>query len=262
MSEDTSGSSRLDILDKADAVLRVLERAGEASAGDIAEATEEPMSSTYRLLTNLQLLGWVEAASRRGLYRLGIDFLRVGSIVEDRLDVREAAVPELKRLLADTGATSFLCIRAGDRAVCVERFEGNDVRSLALALGQSLVLHHGAAPRAILAFLPRGERDALVQEFAASDAPDSPTRAQLEELIAATRDAGYALSDGDVTPGIAAVGAPIFNHRGDVEAALSISGLREKLLDPVTDAIGRVRAAARHASAALGYQEETTDGIR
>ncbi|WP_105567285.1 IclR family transcriptional regulator [Microbacterium halophytorum] len=253
MSNDNSGGS-LEILDKADAVLRHLAAEGESSAIAIAEGVGEPTSSTYRILSNLQLLGWVESGVRRGAYRLGLDFLRVGSIVEDRLNVREAAVPELRELLATTGATSYLCIRADDRAVCVERFEGADVRSLALRLGQSLELHHGAAPRAILAHLPDAERAALVERFVGDTGGGAPSRAELEAVIDATRAQGFALSDGDVTHGIAAVGAPIFNHRGEVEGALSVSGLRGKLLAPELRAAELVSEAAARASAALGYQ--------
>lgn len=252
MTEATPDRGGLEILDKADAVLRVLASRGEVSAAALSELVGEPTSSTYRLLTNLVALDFVEPGSRRGLFRLAVDVLRVGNLVEDRLDVRDAAGPHLRQLLAQTGATSFLCIRADDRAVCVERFEGRDVRSLALALGQSLPLHHGAAPRAILSFLPSSERSALVDRLLAADA-SHPPRAEVEDVIASTRARGYAISDGDVTPGIAALGAPIFNHRGEVTAALSISGLRAQVLDASPDPSSLVLAAASAASAALGY---------
>jgi DNA-binding IclR family transcriptional regulator len=42
---------------------------------------------------------------------------------------------------------------------------------------------------------------------------------------------GYAVSDGDVTEGIAALGAPVFDHSGAVRAALSMSGVRQTLLE-------------------------------
>lgn len=245
----------LEILDKADAVLRVLERNGESSVATISAEVGEPTSSTYRLLTNLLALRFVEPGSRRGLFRLGVELLRIGSVVEDGLSVREAATPELRDLLAETGTTSFLCIRADSRAVCVERFEGREVRSLALALGQSLALHRGAAPRAILAFLPLSEREALIDEFTGGDsASDAPSRDELERLVSETREQGYAVSDGDVTPGIAAIGAPVFNHRGEVEAALSISGLRAQVFDPALDAASLVTTAAARVSEALGFE--------
>lgn len=239
----------LDLLAKAGAVLDVLTAGGEVSAGDIAAATGQPVSSVYRLLTNLQATGLVEPASQRGLFRLGLDCLRIGAALEERLDVRVAAVPELRALQKDTGATAFLCLPRDDRAVCIERIEGPDVRWLAMRLGDSLPLHRGGAPLALLANLPAGERDVLVATFAERQ---EVTAGSLRARINDTRRRGYAVSDQDVTPGVAALGAPIFNHRGEVEAAVSISGLRELLLaseGPTT----RLLATAQRISAALGW---------
>jgi Bacterial transcriptional regulator len=44
------------------------------------------------------------------------------------------------------------------------------------------------------------------------------------------RDAGFALSDDEVTLRMADVSAPIFDHRGDVMASLPVSGLRNAIL--------------------------------
>src|SRR3954451_21611972 len=141
---DTIG---IELIAKVDAVLSILERRGEVSAAEIASLTREPLSSVYRLLQSLTGIGWVDRGWHRGTYRLGLLLLTVGSELEDRLDVRDASLPTLKSLLAETGATSYLCIRRGARAVCIERLDGRAVRSLAMQLGSSLPLYAGAAPR-------------------------------------------------------------------------------------------------------------------
>jgi len=66
------------------------------------------------------------------------------------------------------------------------------------------------------------------------------------------------VSDGDVTPGIAALGAPVFNHRGEVVGALSISGLRVQVLGPEvrTRNIKLLVEAADAASARLGWAND------
>ena len=251
-------SSGLELISKAGAVLGILEQHGEASAADLAAALGEPLSSVYRLLQSLTATGWVDRGSRRGPYRLGLSLMTIGGLVEDHLDIREASLPSLRQLVDATGVTSFLCVRRGSRAVCLERIEGYAVQSLAMLLGGSLPLYAGAAPRALLAFLPAAEQSAILTDTS-QQMRDDPPRPDEEDIIAdiaRIRATGYSVSDADVTPGIASLGAPVFNHRGEVQGALSLSGLRGQVLNPasVDDTIELLRLAAGKASAALGWE--------
>lgn len=247
---DTAG---LELIAKVDAVIGVLERRGEASAAEIAERTGEPLSSVYRLLQSLTGVGWVDRGWRRGTYRLGLLLLTIGGQLEDKLDVRECALPSMRQVLQATGSTIFLCVRRDTRAVCVERLEGQAVRSLAMQLGSSLPLFVGAAPRAILAFLPPAEQRSSLRTSRLPGDPPRPDAAAIQADIERVRRDGFAVSDGDVTPGIAALGAPVFNHRGELEAAVSISGLRSQILESSREAnIELITSCARDVSRALG----------
>jgi DNA-binding IclR family transcriptional regulator len=251
-------SGGLELISKAGAVLDILEQQKEASAADLAAALGEPLSSVYRLLQSLTTTGWVDRGSRRGSYRLGLYLMTIGGLVEDHLDIREASLPSLRELVDATGVTSFLCVRRGPRAVCLERIEGYAVQSLAMLLGGSLPLYAGAAPRALLAFLPVAEQSAILKDTSQQlrDDPPRPDDKDIIADIARIRAVGYSVSDGDVTPGIAALGAPVFNHRGEVQGALSLSGLRGQVLNPagVDHTIELLRLAAGKASAALGWE--------
>ena len=251
-------SGGLELISKAGAVLDILEQHKEASAADLAAVLGEPLSSVYRLLQSLTTTGWVDRGSRRGAYRLGLSLMTIGGLVEDHLDIRDASLPSLRELVDATNVTSFLCVRRGPRAVCLERIEGFAVQSLAMLLGGSLPLYAGAAPRALLAFLPVAEQSAILKDTSQQlrDDPPRPDDQDIIADIARIRAAGYSVSDGDVTPGIAALGAPVFNHRGEVQGALSLSGLRGQVLNPasVDDTIELLRHSAGKASAALGWE--------
>jgi DNA-binding IclR family transcriptional regulator len=251
-------SGALELISKAGAVLSTLETRGDTTAADLAAALQEPLSSIYRLLQSLTATGWVDRGPKRGTYRLGLALMTIGGLIEDQLDIREACLPSLRSLVAEIGVTSFLCVRRGARAVCLERLEGFAVQSIAMQLGGSLPLYAGAAPRALFAFLPRAEQDAVLADTTERlrDDPPSPALATLKADLAVIKSMGYSISDGDVTPGIAALGAPVFNHRGEVDGALSISGLRGQVLGPsvLEDNVARLRQAAADASAALGWE--------
>ncbi len=247
----------LELISKAGAVLEVLETSGPTSAADLAVALGEPLSSVYRLMQSLTATGWVDRPAKRGPYRLGLTWMTVGGLLEDHLDIREACLPSLRSLVASTGATSFLCVRRGSRAVCLERVEGISVQSLAMRLGSSLPLWAGAAPRALLAYLSRAERDdALAEPAVFREDPPRPAPEAIASDVATTLAQGYARSESDVTPGVAALGMPVFNHRGEVEGAISVSGLTHQVLSP--DVLERnvelLRSATAASSAALGWE--------
>jgi DNA-binding IclR family transcriptional regulator len=192
------------------------------------------------------------------MYRLGLSLLEVGSTLEDSLDVRSAALPIMRALRSDLDVAVLVCYRRGLRAVCVERVEGHNVRLVAMQVGDSLPLHVGAAPRALLSWLPPGEQHAVLEEL--SGMPSLlgfpiPPRAKLQREIEETRGRGYSRSDEDVTLGIASFGSPILNHRGELVAALSISGLRDTVIGREAESATALQRAARDVSRALGFEE-------
>lgn len=243
---------------KAGAVMAALAAEHVATSGRLIELLGESASSVYRMLATLVDIGWIEQVGHRGPYRVGGKLLSLASGLTRGLDIRRAALPIMTAIHEATGETTFLCIRHGTRAVCIERIDGIRVNSRVLRLGRSLPLHVGAAPRALLAFEERQAWDdyaaiaAVSEDLLHDGGSRSALYAQLEEI----RAAGFAVSDNTVTQGIAAVGAPIFDHRGRVAASLSVSGLRDGVLaqpdggGSVTDL---VRTGAHTLSTYLGH---------
>lgn len=234
------------VIAKASALMAALAEERIATSARLTELLEEPVSSVYRMLATLGEAGWVEQIGYRGAYRVGSKLVALSGEFSRRADIRRAAAPILREIHQTTGETTFLCIRRGTRAVCIERIDGIRVNSRVLQLGESLPLHVGSAPRALLAFEGRESWEEYAAIAANTGEPwlrgrsRSEFYAELEEIKAQ----GFVRSDNQVTPGIAAVGAPIFNHRGEVAASLSVSGMREGLLartdgDPVAELVLR-----------------------
>ncbi|ORA39180.1 IclR family transcriptional regulator [Mycobacterium aquaticum] len=251
---------------KAGALMEALAQERIATSARLTELINEPASSVYRMLATLADIGWVEQMGHRGAYRIGGKLLSLSNELIRRLDIRRASLPVLKRIHDATGETTFLCVRHGTRAVCIERIDGVRVNSRVLRLGRSLPLHVGAAPRALLAFEDReGWEEYASIASQTGDVGHDISRSALFADLEEIRDAGFVISDNTVTPGIAAVGAPIFDHFGEVAASLSVSGLREGILatgtvdaPSVTDL---VRDGARELSSYLGFVP-TPAGIR
>jgi DNA-binding IclR family transcriptional regulator len=243
-------------LAKAVMLLEALADERGATPRRLSEILNEPRTTVYRLLTGLEALGMVEAGARPGTYRLGWRLLRLGNAAVEGLDERPAALPVMERIHERTGETVFLCVRRGDDAVCIERLDGLRVQLLALRLGGSLPLHVGAGPRTLLAWEPREEWEAYVERrpLEAMTELTPVTRKALFEELERTVEQGYAVSDEDVTYGIASLGAPVFDYTGRIRAAISIGGLRKVLLEDVRDeAVELLVTGATEISRSLGH---------
>lgn len=247
--------ANLGLVRKSVELLDQLAQDGEMSVAQLAECTGEPRSSIYRLLASLQALDMVEAGSRRGTFRLGFHLMRLGSAVVARFDERRFALPVMEHIHERLGETVFFCVRRELEAVCIERIDGRRVQTLALRLGGSLPLHVGAAPRAIMAFEDRAFWDEYFAQAKLERLTKStPTsRKRVIELLEETRESGVAVSDEDVTVGVAAIGVPVFDYSGAVRGALSVSGVRPAILGDEEKKIRRlVVEGGEQISRALG----------
>jgi DNA-binding IclR family transcriptional regulator len=229
----------------------------EMTLSELVEAGGFSKTSTYRFLITLVEAGWLERTSTAA-FRLTLKAFQVGSIAVDSLDVRREALPIMGALAAEAGDSVYLVVPDADRAVCLERVDGGDGPRLAnLKVGGTQQLHLGAGPRALLAFredelLPVLLSAGLEQATAASLTDLDALTANLAEI----RLRGYATSRGDVTPGVGAVGGPVFDAHGQVVAALSLGGLLERMsVDREPMLASQVLAACRALSSRLGHTD-------
>ena len=107
----------------------------------------------------------------------------------------------------------------------------------------------GGAPTAMLAGMTEQDAALVIKQLDVTGDERNELHARLNHF----REHGYVVSDGDVTRGVASLGAPVFDHLGRVAASVSGGGLRddvignEELAKLVTD-------AARRGSALLGWE--------
>lgn len=227
----------------------------EMSLAEFVRRSGYSKTTAYRLLVTLESAGWLER-SAAGAFRLTIKPFQVGSILVDSLDLRREAGSIMARLAAETGETIYLVVPDGPRAVCLERIDsGQGVRLMDLHVGGSQPLNLGAAPRALLAFDEEGLLPVLLAEGLTGRTPNSLVDpARLRADLAETRTRGYSVSDEDVTPGIGAIGAPIMARNGRAIAAVSVGGLRPRVLPPRPDHVACLLRASREISARLGHE--------
>ncbi len=233
----------------------------ELSLSEMVQRSGYTKTTTYRLLRTLEYAGWLERSPANG-FKLTIKPFQVGAILVDSLDLHAEAQEFLVDLASRFNESAFLFIPRGATAVCLSRIDGGPVRVMDVDVGGSIALNLGAAARALLAFneekfLPR----LLAQGLHARTEHSLVEVNDLLRDLAASRNRGYTMSREDVTPRVAAIGAPVFDKNEDVIAALSIGGLADGFKQPrERELAASVMEAAFSLSRRLGWEPKTTDG--
>ena len=244
-------------VDRAISILNVFsEDHPEWKLKEICEKLDLNKSTAHGILHTLKCHGLIAQDEETQKYRLGLKMLDYGYGVLRNMNLRELAVPVLKRISRESGESAILGVLEGGSVVYIERREAS-----ALSLQVSSVIsainpaYSSAVGRAILAFLPEEEQLSRLPETFVRTAKNSIMRR--EDLIGslrATKMRGYSLVDEEFMDGVISLGAPIYNFEGEVIAAISIGGTVARITKERIDGIARlVCGAAEEISRELGH---------
>ena len=226
---------QVQVLERARRILRTLaDCPAPVSLHEISEMTEIHMSTVHRLLWNLCQDGLVDRMNN-GRWRLGLTFLEYGSLVRDRLDIREKAIGVMQLLFERTGQTINLAIRRNDSIMYIEHVyaPGTGVR-LARRIGAMAPLH--CISRTGLA--PRTQHSICTPE-------------KLIMEINRVKELGWADDKEELETGIRCIGAPIRDKTGRIVATVTVASSIEMRHKP--DWVRHLLSAVNAVSASLGW---------
>lgn len=229
----------------------------ELSFQEVIELSGIPKTTAFRMLKSLEEMELLEKGTD-AKYRLGILFLKFGHLVSTRLDVRKIAYPIMNDLHNDTKEAINLIVRDGDEAVYIEKMDSKQKVRLYTAIGRKSPLYAGACPRAVLSFLPDHEVKEYLEtielkSFANGTITD---KEELYEAILHARERGYTISHSELENYTSAIAAPIFDHKGEVIAAMSIAGLEANYRGEDAEIfIKKLKKATAEISRQLGYEQ-------
>ncbi|MCM3784895.1 IclR family transcriptional regulator [Neobacillus mesonae] len=178
-------------------------------------------STVHRLLTTLEDKGFVVRNPSTEKYRLGIRIWELAAHMSQSDDPAVLLLPAMERLRDRLGETISLYLKDGNERIRVQAVQSNQAIRRVAPVGVRLPLSVGASSKVLVAFASKEEQEQLMRAFDPQLSVDQDTYlAQLQEI----REMGYATSYEEREPGAAAVSAPIFDRKGNVAAALSLSG--------------------------------------
>lgn len=212
----------------------------------IARQCGLPRSTAYHLLNAMIDEGFVVHLADEHRYGLGVAAFEVGSGFSRQGPLQRIARRPLADLADRVGETAHLAVLHGRDVLYVieERAAGRP--PLVTDVGVRLPAHLTASGRAILAALPAAQVRALYPDRTTfvdrhGHGPDTPS--ELRVVLTETRTRGYAVEDGEVTPGFASVAAAVLDHNGHPVAGLAATYEVTRPVAPgLADAVRRTAA--------------------
>ncbi|MGN0658966.1 MAG: IclR family transcriptional regulator [Emergencia sp.] len=254
MTKDSSVQS----IDRALDIIEVLAEHQEGlGVTEISERVGLHKSTAHRIISTLAARGYINK-TEKGTYRLGLKLIEAVSCYINGLELQTEARPYVAQITSELGLTSHLGVLDGDQVVYIEKMDvfsnvrmysqiGVRVHSYSCSLGKCLLSNYSSdqvrrimANCSFIRFTPK-------------------TLGSVDELIAdldLVRKRGWAIDDEEAEIGHRCIGAPIYDYRGDIIAAISASGPTSTLtVDRIQPVADYVRKQALEISRSMGYAD-------
>ena len=205
--------SGVGVIDKGVVILSALARTPLDLAA-LQDETGLPRATAHRLAVALELHGLVRR-DPQGRFCLGFELIRLGRAAEDQFPLADLARPILTALRDATGESVQLYVPEGESRRCVVSLESTHGLRWIVPQGALLPMDRGSAGRVL-----QGDESAESVE--------------------------------EREPGVASVSAAVRDRRGQIIAAVSLSGPVERLTRQPSQRFGRdVAEAAKSVTAAV-----------
>ena len=215
-------------------------------------------STAHRLLATLTARGYV-AKTAEGNYKIGLKLIEAVSCYINSLELQTEARPYLVQMTGELGLTSHLGILDKDQVVYIEKMDVVSSVRMYSQIGLRMHAYCSSLGKCLLSNYSKEELDGVMKDcsFIRFTKNTIGSIGELHKEMAKVRKQGWAMDNEEYEIGHRCIGAPIYDYKGDIIAAVSASGptnlIRDDRILPVADYVKQV---AMELSRSMGYIPE------
>ncbi|MCX5803734.1 MAG: IclR family transcriptional regulator [Proteobacteria bacterium] len=232
-----SRTYQIKVLDKVLQILGLFDEKGkELKASELHEKLGLNKSTTFRILNTLAEADYLERDPRSRKYRLGFKLYFLGSLIEGPNEIRKIARPFLEDLLHKCEETVHLTVLHHGEALYLDKIDGKRSVRVVSRVGMRLPAHCSGVGKVLLAALPIESLDRIIKEKGLSRLTDNTitNEKSLKAQLARVRKQGYAIDNEEIEIGLKCIAAPITDSKGNIIAAISVAGPKDRLKEEAT----------------------------
>lgn len=197
---------------------------------EIAEQLKLHKSTAYRLLSTLEYKNYVKKDKDKR-YRVGKRVIEIGHQALNNIDLRKEMRPFLQELGEITEETVHLGIIDDFKVFYIDKVETSHTIRMYSSIGKGGPLYCTGIGKALLAFSEAEYINKFFEQLDFVKYTDNTIiyKEELKDELEKIKKRGYAVDNMEHEDNIRCVAAPIFDYRGDLIAAVSISAPAQRL---------------------------------
>ena len=225
----------------------------DLTLSDITKELNMPKTSAFDILETLVQMNMIYT-KENGVktYAIGVKAYAIGSVYSKTSLLLNTATPIIKDLSNATGLTILIAKETSGGIIFTLKQESAKKIIVAPNIGDRLLVHTTSIGKSILAFSHKQEKLLQQVNLLAQTDKSITSKKDLIEEINKIKKQGYAISNRENEDYTFSIGAPIFDCRGYVTAAIGTLGLYQESYNPEAD-IKLVKEAAAKISKMQGW---------
>lgn len=214
-------------------IIETIATGDRPTVSEIATAVDHSRSTVHYHLETLRRNRYV--VRDEGGLRLGLRVARLGELALDQHTLSGVVEGPTDELADTTGAVAHVAVREAAETVWLYRSSTGAVEGLPAHTGTATPIHCTAYGQAILASVPTGDLDGMIESHGLARATEATLTEPdaLRDRLSTVRELGFAYSAGEYVPDVSTIAAPIRDEStGEAVGAVGITDREGRFDDP------------------------------
>lgn len=227
------------------------------SQKQLEEITGFNRSAVRRLVFTLLDNGYIEKDINTNAYKLGLKVVELSSLRLNQVELKTEAVPFLRELSMHTNQVCHLGILSESEVVYIEKIQPLNSISMFSSIGRRLPVYSSAMGKVLLSRFSDEKVLSMLAKIEINKITQN-TITDINDILNEVKKAnklGFAVDDEENEENIWCIGAPIYDYKNNIIAAISTSGNNREIIKEENSIIEKVKYTAHEISKRIGYSK-------
>ncbi len=233
-------------VDKALSVLDLFIENDELGISEISRMTLMGKSTVARLVFSLTKSNFLKKNEATNKYRLGMKLSYFGTLVNERDELAKHADAFMAEMSKKYQLSCHLVVLEGTNIRFIHKINSGQIINMKSRIGGTMPAYCTATGKSIMAHLPTDKKETLVESIHLESWTKNTitNKDALRVELTKIQKQGYSEDNEESELGLCCIAAPVFDFKGHVIAAISLSGQKEAVYKSKKEIIKDLKEAS------------------